>query len=120
MTSGEIRVFISRKKLEDAVAAAQWHLVKLGMTKTAERNSVLIFVAPDSQKFAVIGDAGVHSRCGEGFWRGLAEEITPHFKAGEYTQGIMHGVMRAGELLAEHFPRKADDKNELPDEVEGD
>jgi uncharacterized membrane protein len=120
MTSGEIRVFVSRKAVEDTVAAAGEQFVKLGMTATAERNGVLIYVAPRSRSFAVVGDEGIHGKCGEDFWQKLAEEMGPHFAAGEYTKGIVHGVLRAGALLAEHFPRTADDRNELPDRLERD
>jgi len=119
-TSGEIRVFISRKSIKDPLKAAQGHFVDMGMEKTRERTGVLIFVAPRTHKFAVIGDVGVQTRCGDAFWTELAQEMTGHFKKSDFTSGIVHGVHRAGELLAQHFPRKAVDKNELPDEVEGD
>jgi len=119
-TSGEIRVFISHKKVEDPVIAAQEIFEKLGMTKTAERNGVLIFVAPQSQKFAVIGDTAVHKLCGESFWQEVANEMTGHFRRSEFTQGIIHGIQKAGALLAKHFPRKSTDTNQLPDRVEHD
>lgn len=114
-TSGEIRVLISHKKIDDPVTAAQAAFVRMGMTKTRQRNGVLIFVAPQARKFAVIGDAGVHQRCGDEFWQATAVEITGHFKKSEFTQGILHGIRKAGELLAAHFPRQPGDRNELPD-----
>jgi uncharacterized membrane protein len=119
-TSGEIRVFISRKQIDDPVPAAQAHFIEMGMQKTRERNGVLIFVAPRARKFAVIGDSGVHTRCGDEFWTQLAHEMTGHFRQSAFTSGIVHAVQKAGELLAQHFPRKPDDTNELPDEVESD
>jgi uncharacterized membrane protein len=119
-TSGEIRVFISRKSIDDPVAAAQAHFLELGMEKTRDRNGVLIFVAPLAHKFAVIGDSGVHTRCGEAFWQQMAAEMSGHFRKSEFTSGIIHGVRKAGELLAAHFPRRPDDRNQLPDEIEHD
>ena len=119
-TSGEIRVFISRQAIEAPVTAAQAHFVRLGMGKTRERNAVLLFVAPRTRKFAVIGDLGVHARCGDEFWQQLAAEVTGHFKSGDFTQGIVHAVRKAGDLLARHFPCRPDDQNELSDEVEHD
>jgi uncharacterized membrane protein len=119
-TSGEIRVFISHKPVEEPVAAAQAQFKRLGMTKTRERNGVLIFVAPEARRFAVVGDKGVHRQCGEEFWRELAAEMAGHFKQGDFSQGIIHGVRQAGRLLAEHFPHRSDDTNELSDEVEHD
>jgi uncharacterized membrane protein len=105
-TSGEIRVLISHKAVADAVAAAQKEFVRLGMTKSPERNGVLIFVAPRSRNFAVIGDSGVHTKCGDVFWQELAGAMTGYFRKSDFTEGLIHGVKKAGELLAEHFPRK--------------
>jgi uncharacterized membrane protein len=116
-TSGEVRVFISRKLVTDAVGAAQAHFAQMGMEKTRERNGVLVFVAPRSHRFAVVGDMGVHTRCGESFWQELAAEMSGHFAKSEFTSGIIHSVKKAGELLARHFPRRPDDVNELPDKV---
>jgi uncharacterized membrane protein len=116
-TSGQIRVFISRKMVDDPVTAAQAAFHRLGMEKTRHRNGVLIYVAPRSRKFAVIGDAGIHKKCGDAFWQELAKAMTEFFRRSEFTQGIMHGIAKAGELLAEHFPRQPDDSNELPDRV---
>jgi uncharacterized membrane protein len=116
-TSGEIRVFISRQEPVDAVAAAQAHFTSLGMEKTKERNGVLIYVAPRVRKFAVIGDAAVHARCGNSFWEQVAGEMTGHFKKAEFSAGILHGVCKAGRLLAEHFPRGPGDENQLPDDI---
>jgi len=117
---GEIRVFISRKERHDPVAAAQLRFEKLGMTKTKERNGVLIYVAPRVRKFAIIGDVGIHQKCGDNFWKEVAREMTDHFRKGEFTSGIVHAIHRAGTLMAEHFPHHEGDKNELSDEIEHD
>jgi uncharacterized membrane protein len=116
-TSGEICVVIHRQPVADAVAVAQAEFVRRGMKKTRHRNAVLIFVAPVSQSFAVIGDEAVHAKCGDVFWQELAATLSAHFKDGRFTEGLVQGVERAGSLLARHFPRDPDDKNELPDQV---
>jgi uncharacterized membrane protein len=113
-TSGEIRLFVSRKAPEDAVAAAQGVFEHLGMHKTRERNAILIFVAPRARKFAMIGDKAVHERCGDEFWKEVTREISTHFRRGGFTEGILHGIRRAGQLLAQHFPRHPGDKTPPP------
>ena len=117
-TSGEIRVYISDANIDDPVAAAQQHFLAMGMSNTRERNGVLIFVAPKSQKFAVIGDQAIHEKCGDAFWTRLTEEMAPMLASAAPTDAIVHALKTTGELLSEHFPRAADDKNELPDKVE--
>ena len=119
-TSGEIRVFISRKPMTDPVVAARAEFVRLGMARTRERNGVLILVAPRTRQFAVIGDAGIHAHCGEDFWQQIAAEMSVHFRNSKFTAGIVHGIRKAGELLSQHFPRSPDDRNELSDAVERD
>lgn len=116
-TSGEIRVVVHRRKIDDAVPFAQAEFLRLGMDKTRERNAVLLFVAPASQAFAIIGDAGVHQKCGQAFWSELAAALQAGFRRADYTGALVEGIERAGALLAEHFPRRPDDTNELPDQV---
>jgi uncharacterized membrane protein len=117
-TSGEIRVLLARHKAADPVAAAQKHFEHLGMTHTSHRNGVLIFLAPRSRTFAVIGDQGIHEKCGDAFWTELAAAMTEHFKRGDFTAGLVHGIEHAGALLAEHFPSVPGDRNELPNAIE--
>jgi len=117
-TSGEIRVFIQRGNVADAVSSARDQFERLGMAQTRERNAVLIFVAPRAQKFAVIGDRGVYEKCGEPFWEALTQAMRPHFQAQRFTDAIVHAVREAGSLLKQHFPRRPDDRNELPNAVE--
>ena len=115
-TSGEIRVFIERGALTgDPVAAAEKKFLQLGMDKTAERNAILILVAPTSQKFAVVGDEGVHKKCGVEFWQKMVADMREHFRHEEFTDAIVEAIERAGEVLARCFPRRHDDRNELSD-----
>ena len=103
-TSGEIRVLVARHRTGNPVAAAQRHFDKMGLARSARHHAVLIFVSPRSKTFAVVGDKGVHERCGPTFWTELAAAMTVFFKRAEFTEGLVHGIERAGALLAEHFP----------------
>ncbi|HTB63038.1 MAG TPA: TPM domain-containing protein [Opitutales bacterium] len=116
-TSGEIRVCVSHKHRADALAAAQKRFRKLGMDRTPLRNAVLIYFAPQARSFAIFGDQGVHEKCGENFWQGIAAKITPQLKKGKYTEAIEEAVRDIGEVLARHFPRLPGDKNNLPDDI---
>ena len=119
-SSGELRVFVSHQYVTDALAAAQKQFEKLGMTRTRARNGVLLFFAPATQKFAVIGDSGIHEKCGAGFWEEITRAIENEFKSGRFTDAVVGAVSTAGNALARHFPREPGDTNELPNRVERD
>ncbi len=116
-SSGEIRVHVTRRKPDNLEERARRRFELLGMTKTAHRNGVLIYIAPQMRQFRVLGDAGIHEKCGDDFWKSVASEMESHFRRGAFTEGILHGLAKIGDLLAEHFPRESGDVNELPDEV---
>ena len=114
-TSGEIRVHVTRrapKHLEER-ALRRFHL--LGMTKTAERNGVLVYIAPRARRFRILGDTAIHEKCGDDFWKEVATAMEAHFRRGELTEGVVAGIERVGEVLARHFPRRERDRNEIPD-----
>ncbi|MGZ8940702.1 MAG: TPM domain-containing protein [Limisphaerales bacterium] len=117
LTSGEIRVFVSEQSVDEPVLEAEKQFARLGMTKTAQRNGVLIYFAPKSQKYAVVGDKGVHQKCGQKFWEHITEEMTPLLKAGKFTEAVVLAVKDIGAALAKEFPPVPGDRNELPNRV---
>lgn len=119
-TSGEIRVFVTERSVNDVIAEAEKQFVRLRMAETADRNGVLIYFAPVAQKFAVIGDKGVHERCGPRFWEQITSEMGPLLKASKFTEAIVLAVEQIGRVLAREFPWKEGDLNELPNRVERD
>src|SRR3954468_15255562 len=70
-TSGEIRVYVSHKERHDALAFAKKRFQELGMFKTKHRNAVLIYIVPRTRQFAVLGDLGIHQKCGDAFWKDI-------------------------------------------------
>jgi uncharacterized membrane protein len=116
-SSGEIRVHVTQRKPDNLEERARRRFELLGMTRTAERNGVLFYVAPNLRRFQILGDSGIHEKCGDAFWKETAAGMEEHFRRGEFTEGLIHGIAKAGAILAEHFPRTDADTNELPDEV---
>lgn len=116
-TSGELRVVIHPAKTDDPLAAATAEFARLGMHRTRERNAILLLVAPRSRTFAFYGDTAIHEKCGPQFWQALADALAGDFRREAYTDGIIAALTKAGDLLAGYFPRRPDDRNELPDRV---
>ena len=89
----------------------------LGMEKTADRNGVLIYVAIQDRKLAIVGDEGIHARVGDDYWARVRDLMLEKLHAGAGRDAIMAGVAEVGRVLGEHFPRRPDDTNELSNQV---
>jgi uncharacterized membrane protein len=117
-TSGEIRVLIQRGKLKsDPLEAAQRKFHRLGMHKTRERNAVLILVGPRVHKFAVVGDNGIHEKCGDEFWQRVVERMRTHFQNEKFSDALVEAVKEIGTVLTKHFPKTSRNTDELPNDV---
>jgi len=116
-TSGEIRVHIEEKCSEDVLDRAAFLFEKLKMHKTKLRNGVLFYLALDDRKFAILGDAGIHSKVPDTFWDEIKATCIAHFNENKIAEGLSKGIRMAGQQLKEHFPYQSDDINELDDEI---
>ena len=116
-TSGEIRVHIevSSDKEHDERALEVFHLLKMNNTK--DENAVLIYVAVKDKKFVIYGDKGINKVVPLNFWDTTKNVIQSHFVKGNFKQGIVDGILKAGKELQEHFPWQIDDEDELSNEI---
>jgi uncharacterized membrane protein len=118
---GEIRVHLHHGAVKEARAEAERTFHRLGMEKTARGTGCLIFLAPASRAFAVVGGSGIHEKVGDAFWLEARDAARAHFAEGRFTEGIVVAVGKIGDALALFFPKDgAPDRNELPDEVSED
>lgn len=118
-TSGEVRVSVAPVFWGHVESAAQKAFSRMGMDRTKDRNGVLFFVVPARRRFVVLGDAGIHAKVGQEFWDDVASTVSDHFRKSQFTDGLVAGIERVGERLAEHFPFDVRrDVNELPNEID--
>lgn len=117
-TSAEIRVYLDKHVKEDPLDHATYLFQKLGMSNTALRNGVMIYIAYLDRKFCIIGDAGIHQHVGDAFWQEVSSRMASSFKSGHMQEGVINAVQEVGAVLASHFPRSQNDINELSDEVQ--
>jgi len=118
-TSGEIRVHVQPRvtggELRDV---AERTFERLGMTRTALRNGVLLFIATEESRFVILGDSGIDQKVPPGFWDAIAAKLTDRFRAAEFTEGIAEAILAAGAQLRTYFPRSADDVDELSNDID--
>ena len=122
-TSGEIRVAIrhkrSRKEKGHSVEQLARHeFVHLGMVKTKERTGILIFVLLESKEFYILADEHINQEVAPRSWDSIAGAMAARFAKKEFREGLLDAVRSVGDHLAEHFPAKPGDKNELSNEVD--
>jgi uncharacterized membrane protein len=116
-TSGEIRVHIEQHCKEDVLDHAAFIFETLEMHKTKLRNGVLFYLAIDDHKFAILGDAGINALVPENFWDEIKEKVLGHFKEGRFTEGLIEGILQAGQELKKDFPVVDAKDNELSNEI---
>ncbi|MGB2759456.1 TPM domain-containing protein [Maribacter sp. Hel_I_7] len=116
-TSGEIRVHIEAHTRKEHYERAKevFHLLKMDNTK--QENGVLIYVAVNDKKFVICGDKGIDAVVPKDFWQSTRNSIQRHFEKGEFKEGLVAGIIKAGEELNSHFPWQSDDTNELSNEI---
>ena len=116
-TSGEIRVHLDSKCRGEVLDAAVKVFAALKMHKTELRNGVLIYLAVEDKKFAIIGDAGINNKVPADFWDKIKDEMQLRFRQSEFVTGLVHAISMTGHQLKQHFPHQKNDVNELPDDI---
>lgn len=116
-TSGEVRVHIEKQSNITPLERAQEVFFELKMETTKDRNGVLFYVSVTDKKFAIIGDKGINDLVAPDFWNATKEIVLNHFKQGAFKQGLVEGILSAGNQLKAYFPYQSDDENELSNEI---
>jgi uncharacterized membrane protein len=116
-TSAEVRVHLERHCPGDPTARAMAVFEQLAMHDTRDRNGVLVYLAIEDRRFAVVGDRGIHERVGQPYWDELVRTLGADLAGGRPREGLEGAVEALGGALEQHFPHRPDDRNELSDRV---
>jgi uncharacterized membrane protein len=116
-TSAEIKVVIVRGAWGDIRTRAVRTFRRLGLDRTAGRNTVMIMVTAADREFVIYGDVGIHRKVGQEFWDNVRDVMARSFEEREFGQGLCDAVQLAGGVLGRHFPRESGDVNEVSDAV---
>jgi uncharacterized membrane protein len=108
-TAAEIRVHLERRAVGDVLAHARRVFHALGMHRTRHRASVLLYLAVDDRKFAIVGDDGIHAQVGYRLWDSVRDVLQRELRAGRMRDGVTAAVAEIGRALGAHFPPRPDD-----------
>jgi len=96
---------------------AREQFIAQGLHLTRERTGVLIFVAVAEHYVEIIADRGIAAVAPPGIWDEAVAGFVEKVRAGRVAEGFLATIALVGERLAGHFPRAADDTDELPNRL---
>ncbi len=97
--------------------AAMHQFLAHGLHVTEHRTGVLIFAAMADRQVEIIADQGIHSRVDEAVWADAVEGLTGALSEGRAAEGFEQAIALVGGVLAEHFPPRPRNPNEVPDRL---
>ncbi len=123
-TAAEIRVHLERRVPRgadgasgDVLKRARDVFAHLGMHQTRERHGVLIYLAVEERRFAIVGDEGIHARVGEAYWASVRDLLAERLRSQTPGEAILAALAELVGALREHFPRRPGDRSAPSDPV---
>lgn len=117
-TSAEIKFVIARYCWSNIRDKAARVFKKFGLHRTGQRNCVLILLVTANREFYICGDRGIHEKAGQAHWDEVRDRMAEKFRQEAFAEGIAEAAGMIGQKLAQYFPRRYDDINEISDEVD--
>jgi putative membrane protein len=88
-----------------------------GLHYTKAHTGILILVSLLEHRVEVFADRGINQKVSAGTWDEIVHTITAGIKSGQAGNAFCQAIERCGDILATHFPRQADDENELSNQL---
>lgn len=85
-----------------------------GLYRTREGTGILILICLFEHRVQVLADHGIHHAVPPESWQKIAAMVTAGIRAGRSADALCEAIAYCGELLAENFPPRHDDTDELP------
>jgi putative membrane protein len=85
--------------------------------RTTARVGILLYLSRDERMAEIVADEAIHRAVPAERWGDAMAALVAETRAGKPGAGMAAAVERIGAILAETFPKTADDRNELPDRL---
>lgn len=85
--------------------------------RTTGRTGILIYLSLAERRAEIIADEAILKVTDEHTWGEAMTALLAEVRQGKVGEGICAAIERVGVVLSEHFPRSADDRNEIPDKL---
>ena len=97
--------------------AAMQQFLAHSLHVTEARTGVLIFAALADHQVEVVADEGIHSCVSPEVWADAVAALTGALRRNRPVEGFEQAINLCGGVLAERFPPKPADQNEIPDRL---
>jgi putative membrane protein len=88
-----------------------------GLHYTRAHTGILILASLLEHRVEVLADKGINEKVPAGTWNEVVQILTIGLKSGNACDAYCKAIERCGEILAQHFPRPPDDKDELANKL---
>ncbi len=88
-----------------------------GLSNTADKTGILIFLSLFERQAVVLADKGIASKIEKTVWGDVVQIILDGVRQNTLKENLELAIKRCGELLHKQFPIQTGDKNELPNHV---
>lgn len=85
-----------------------------GLHRTQEGTGILILICLFEHRVQVLADHGIHHAVPPETWQRVADMVTAGIHTGRTGEALCEAIAYCGDLLAENFPPRHDDTDELP------
>ena len=99
---------------EEVEEKAILSFLEQGLHHTRDETGILILISLFEHRVHVLADRGINNVVPASTWDGIVQTITDGIHNGDTCNALCVAIESCGQLLAEHFPVKADDTDELP------
>jgi len=113
----KMRIVPAKLQISQAQRLAREQFFARKLHHTRERSGIMIFVSVAERYVEVIADQGINDQVAPGTWDGIVRELIAAVRRGENGAGTIAAINACADILARHLPVRADDKNELPNEL---
>ncbi|WP_435417081.1 hypothetical protein WAB17_09300 [Parerythrobacter aurantius] len=86
-------------------------------SRTTGKTGIMIYLSMREHRAEIVADEPIAQLVSAEVWGEAMADMLVEIRQGRFAEGMAAGVRDVGKVLSEHFPRREDDANELPDRL---
>ncbi len=87
---------------------------QLRVWDTEKNNGVLIYLLLADRDIEIVLDRGIYSITKPEQWENICQQMESKFRQNLFEEGVLEGIGSISAILKSHFPKTANDRNEIP------